>query len=61
MSQKAKMGYVETGNAITDQTGAKKPDAKAPAFAPEPAATKLPPPDDAMVQQILERQAVFGF
>ena len=61
MSKKAKADFVATDKAIADRHSVKNPDAKAPVFAPEPSVTKQPPPDDAMIQQILERQAVFGF
>ncbi|HXB57986.1 MAG TPA: hypothetical protein VNU95_00365 [Candidatus Acidoferrales bacterium] len=59
MSQKA--NFIATDKAVDDQANAKKSDAKTPALVPEATATKLPPTDDDMVQQILERQAVFGF
>jgi hypothetical protein len=61
MSQNAKASLVVTDKTVADRTDAKEPDAKGPAFASEPSVAKQPPPDDAMVRQILERQAVFGF
>lgn len=61
MSKKAKADFVVDDKAVADRHSVKNPDAKAPVFVKEPDATKQPPPDDAMIQQILERQAVFGF
>jgi hypothetical protein len=61
MPKKAKADFVATDKAIAGRHDAKSQDTKAPAFVPEAVLTKQPPPDDAMVQQILERQAVFGF
>ena len=61
MSKKAKVDFVATDKAFADRHSVKNPEAKAPVFAQEPAATKQSPPDDALIQQILERQAVFGF
>jgi hypothetical protein len=61
MSQKAKMDFAATDKMVAGQNDVENPEATAPALAPEPVVTKQPPPDDTMVQQILERQAVFGF
>ena len=61
MSQKTKPGLVVTDPTIADRAGAKEVEAKDSTFVPEPSAAKQSPPEDAMVQQILERQAVFGF
>jgi hypothetical protein len=60
MSQKAKVDFVATAKTV-GQHNMKSQVTKEPAAMPEPAVTNQPPPDDAMVQQILERQAVFGF
>jgi hypothetical protein len=61
MSKKAKADFVATDKTVADRHNVKNPGAKTPVSAPEPVTTKLPPPDDAMVRQILERQAAFGF
>ena len=61
MSQKAKPDFVVTDKATDGQTGAKEAEVREPLFKAEPSAAKSAPPEDAMVQQILERQAVFGF
>jgi hypothetical protein len=61
MSKKAKADFVATDKAAAGGHNVKNQDAREPAFPPVPVVTKQPPPDDAMVQQILERQAVFGF
>jgi hypothetical protein len=61
MSKKAQADFVATDKAVAGGHNVKNQEAKGPAFPQDPVVTKQPPPDDAMVQQILERQAVFGF
>jgi hypothetical protein len=61
MSRKAKPDFVVTDKAADDRISVKATEVKGPALVTEPPAAKQAPPDDAMIQQILERQAVFGF
>jgi hypothetical protein len=61
MSKKAKADFVTTDKVVAGRHNVKGQEAKGTTFLPEPVVTKQPPPDDAMVQQILERQAAFGF
>jgi hypothetical protein len=60
MSQKVKMDF-DAEKIVAGQHDVENAEAKVPALAPGAVVTKQPPPDDTMVQQILERQAVFGF
>jgi hypothetical protein len=61
MSQEPKKDFAATDKAVTDLRSVKSQDTRSPILMPESSVASLPPSDDAMVQQILERQAVFGF
>jgi hypothetical protein len=61
MAKEAKLDFVPGDKSATARPEEKHPEAKAPAIPPPSAVVPPPLAQNKMVEQILERQAVFGF